>query len=83
MKARWPKHSNYPHTLGIERRRAERERLYADVERQVKQGRVADRIAAFRHALLWAGYGPQSIDMAVERNREWLESGDPLERKTR
>jgi hypothetical protein len=43
--------------------------------------RIADRVAAFRHALLWAGYEPQSIDMAVERNREWLESGDPLERK--
>ena len=52
-------------------------------EDQVRSMRIADRVAAFRHALLWAGYEPQSIDMAVERNREWLESGDPLERKTR
>ena len=55
----------------------------SSVERDVRDMRVADRIAAFRHALMWAGYEPQSIDMAVERNREWLESGDPLERKTR
>jgi hypothetical protein len=52
-------------------------------EEQVRSMRIADRVAAFRHALLWAGYEPQSIDMAVERNREWLESGDPLERKMR
>ncbi len=52
-------------------------------DEQVRSMRIADRVAAFRHALLWAGYEPQSIDMAVERNREWLESGDPLERKTR
>ena len=52
-------------------------------ERIVRDMRVADRTVGFRHALLWAGYLPQSIDMAVERNREWLESGDPLERKTR
>ena len=52
-------------------------------EDQVRSMRIADRVAAFRHALLWAGYEPQSIDMAVKRNREWLESGDPLERKMR
>lgn len=52
-------------------------------EEQVRSMRIADRVAAFRHGLLWAGYEPQSIDMAVERNREWLESGDPLERKMR
>jgi hypothetical protein len=52
-------------------------------EEQVRSMRIADRVAAFRHALMWAGYEPQSIDMAVERNREWLESGDPLERKMR
>jgi hypothetical protein len=75
--------SNYPHTLGIVRRRQERQRLYAEAERRVREGRVADRVAAFRHALLWAGYTQQSIDMAVERNREWIESGDPLERKMR
>ena len=52
-------------------------------EEQVRSMRIADRVAAFRHALLWAGYEPQSIDMAVERNREWLESCDPLERKSK
>lgn len=52
-------------------------------EDQVRSMRIADRVASFRHALLWAGYEPQSIDMAVERNREWLESCEPLERKTR
>lgn len=53
------------------------------VERQVRDMRIADRVAAFRHALLWAGYEPQSIDLAVKANREWIESGDPLERKMR
>lgn len=60
-----------------------REDNYRWAEDQVRSMRIADRVAAFRHALLWAGYEPQSIDMAVERNREWLESCDPLERKTR
>jgi hypothetical protein len=34
---------------------------------------VEQREAAFREALRYAGYLPQSIDLAVVKNRDWIE----------
>ena len=34
------------------------------------------REMAYRHALKYAGYCEKSIDLAVERNRDWIRSGD-------
>jgi hypothetical protein len=43
---------------------------------KVRQNLVIHRMMAYRHALKHAGYTPQSIDLALERNREWIQSGD-------
>ena len=33
------------------------------------------REQAYRHALKYAGYLPRSIDVAVEKNREFIKTG--------
>ena len=43
---------------------------------KVRQNLRLHRIAAYRHALKHAGYCERSIELAVERNREWIDSGD-------
>jgi hypothetical protein len=43
---------------------------------RVRVNLVMHRTAAYRHALKYAGYTPQSIDLALEQNREWIQSGD-------
>ena len=47
-------------------------RLVQSVEKQLR----VERGNAFRHALKHAGYMPQSIELAVERNRKYLETGE-------
>jgi hypothetical protein len=34
------------------------------------------REAGYRRALKHAGYLPQSIDLAVDKDREWIEKGN-------
>ena len=35
-----------------------------------------EREEAYRRALKQAGYLPQSVDIMVERDRDWIQSGD-------
>lgn len=41
----------------------------------VYQALAESREQAYRHALKHAGYLPKSIDLAVEANRKWIDSG--------
>ena len=50
--------------------------LHDKAEELIAEMRTMDRIAAYRHALKYAGYLPKSVDLAVERNRDWIQSGD-------
>jgi hypothetical protein len=47
-------------------------RLVQSVEKQLR----IERADAYRHALKYAGYMPQSIELAVQRNRKYLETGE-------
>jgi hypothetical protein len=53
-------------------RSEEFKRLVQSVDKQLR----VERAIAYRHALKYAGYMPQSIELAVERNSEYLETGD-------
>ena len=37
---------------------------------------ITHRIAAYSHALKHAGYCDESILIAIEKNRDWINSGD-------
>ncbi len=50
--------------------------LHDKAEELISEMRTMDRIAAYRHALKYAGYLPASVDLAVNRNREWIQSGE-------
>jgi len=50
--------------------------LHDRAEELIAEMRTMDRIAAYRHALKYAGYQPKSVDLAVNRNREWIQSGE-------
>lgn len=43
--------------------------------RSVRGELTKAREAGFRRALKHAGYLPQSIDLAVEQHRDWIEKG--------
>jgi len=54
-------------------------RLVRSVEKQLR----VERMDAYRHALKYAGYEPQSIELACQRNEEYIESGDWTEEPRR
>lgn len=51
-----------------DRLRALQEAIYRDLRRAREDG--------YRRALKHAGYLPRSIDLAVEKDREWIERGE-------
>ena len=42
---------------------------------KVRESLLIHREMAYRHALKHAGYLPRSIDVAVEKNREFIKTG--------
>lgn len=48
-------------------------------EKVVREMRVNDRQLGMRHALKVIGCCDQTVELIVEREREWIESMSPLE----
>lgn len=43
---------------------------------KVRDSLLIHREMAYRHALKYAGYCEESIELAVKRNADWIKSGD-------
>lgn len=48
-------------------------------EKKVREMRVNDRQLGMRHALKAIGCCDRTVELIVEREREWIESMSPLE----
>ena len=48
-------------------------------EKVVREMRVNDRQLGMRHALKVIGCCDQTVELIIEREREWIESMSPLE----